>query len=107
MVAIAASRAEAAGPNGFSFASIITPPAGGAFCAARANIGSVTILSASPAEAAADKLKKVRRDAEGGRKAFAMVITHLVACNLTAESSLSKERSQKNLPDLWYPSRLD
>src|ERR1700687_977047 len=76
MTAAAASRAEAAGPSGFSFLSIWTPSIGKRFRAARASIGSVTMRNASAAEAAADRLRNERREVEETLRPLA--ITHLV-----------------------------
>src|ERR1019366_5047629 len=69
-MAVAASRAEAPGPSGFSFASIRIASFGKLCTRARASIGSVTIRNASAADAAADRLRNERRDAEGRLKSL-------------------------------------
>src|SRR5208337_81058 len=69
-MAATASRAPGHGPSGFSLASIRIASFGNSCPRARApaSIGSVTMRNATAAEAAADKLRNDRRDAEGSWK---------------------------------------
>src|SRR5664279_336094 len=82
-MAAAASRAEAPGPSGFSLASILIAPFpiasfGRLRTRACASIGSVTMRNASAADATAERLRNVRRDAEGRRSLSLGAMTHLV-----------------------------
>src|ERR1019366_10192670 len=80
-MATTASRATAQGPRGFSLASILTPSWKNSCRAARASMGSVTTRSASAAEAAADRLRKERRDGEETIRSSTM--THLTGVILS------------------------
>src|ERR1039458_796470 len=90
-MAVAASRAEAEGPSGFSLASIRMASFGKLCTRARASIGSVTMRNASAADAAADRLRNERRDAEGRLKSLA--ITHLVGAILPQEPGPGRFRA--------------
>src|SRR5271156_6913767 len=63
-MAAAASRAEVHGPSGFSLESIRIASFGRVCRRAWASIGSVTMRNASAADAAAERLRNERRDAD-------------------------------------------
>src|ERR1700730_9134628 len=97
-MAAAASRAEAPGPSGLSFASIRIASFGKMCTRAGASIGSVTMRRASGAEAAADKLRNERRDAEERLRSLWLAIIHLVAAIFT-------QNQRKIRPQIMSDSR--
>src|ERR1035438_7627710 len=99
-MATTASRAAAQGPRGFSLASILTPSWKNSCRAARASMGSVTTRSASAAEAAADRLRKERRDGEETILSSTMNSPHRGHLTSKGILKLSPLRSEEHTSEL-------
>src|SRR5437868_12474779 len=103
MIAAIASRADADGPNGFSLESIrIASGPCGLRREAAASIGSVIKRKLAPADAAADRCRKERREKRGMR---ILRLGSLKQQGRKVKSQISRVEVSRTLPETCVVSR--